>query len=494
MGLFSKEPDIDKLKARKDVKGLIKALQDSFFVGRDNAADALGELGNHEAVMPLISALKDRQRMVRSSSARALGKIGDKRAIEPLIESYQDEDSYVRVMAAEALTKIPRGITAFRQSNKSIKPLIDSLRDERSYKRAMASRALGLIGDPGAVDGLIEALGDSDEYVRREAIEALGKIGNERAVDGLIKALGDRDEYVCKKAIEALVKIGNERAVDGLIKALNDGDKDVREKAIEALGKIGDSRAVKGLIKALNDEDSEVRRIAVKALIEIGDPGAVGALERAIEDFGEEWGDEIREEAEEALKKIKSSDAYKEYLERRRDQLHVSIVTDSGFKVGRWQELCATVMNAGESELKNVKLATSGEVEVGPVKPLSVLKRGERREMMLGIKPAEYGNLPLNIKISYMDENDIPIEINDVVYINVAKESEKVSVHPQSIFNIGSIGEVLGVGAIKTGDIGMVKGGIGSTEKPFTKCPYCGEELNLPKTPKFCPYCGEQLT
>jgi len=29
--------------------------------------------------------------------------------------------------------------------------------------------------------------------------------------------------------------------------------------------------------------------------------------------------------------------------------------------------------------------------------------------------------------------------------------------------------------------------------KTFTKCPYCGETLNLPKPPKFCPYCSEQL-
>ena len=29
--------------------------------------------------------------------------------------------------------------------------------------------------------------------------------------------------------------------------------------------------------------------------------------------------------------------------------------------------------------------------------------------------------------------------------------------------------------------------------KAFSKCPYCGEALNLPKTPKFCPYCSEQL-
>ncbi|MCL2143696.1 MAG: zinc ribbon domain-containing protein, partial [Methanomassiliicoccaceae archaeon] len=30
--------------------------------------------------------------------------------------------------------------------------------------------------------------------------------------------------------------------------------------------------------------------------------------------------------------------------------------------------------------------------------------------------------------------------------------------------------------------------------KAFSKCPYCGEELNLPKPPKFCPYCSEQLS
>lgn len=29
--------------------------------------------------------------------------------------------------------------------------------------------------------------------------------------------------------------------------------------------------------------------------------------------------------------------------------------------------------------------------------------------------------------------------------------------------------------------------------KAFAACPYCGEKLNLPKTPKFCPYCAEQL-
>jgi hypothetical protein len=33
----------------------------------------------------------------------------------------------------------------------------------------------------------------------------------------------------------------------------------------------------------------------------------------------------------------------------------------------------------------------------------------------------------------------------------------------------------------------------GTAKKTFAACPYCGEKLNLPKTPKFCPYCSEQL-
>lgn len=63
---------------------------------------------------------------------------------------------------------------------------------------------------------------------------------------------------------------------------------------------------------------------------------------------------------------------------------------------------------------------------------------------------------------------------------------------------IGSIGEVLGEGATKIGEGALVqRSEIGKSEKreekPFSKCLFCGEALNLPKTPKFCPFCGEQL-
>ena len=36
-----------------------------------------------------------------------------------------------------------------------------------------------------------------------------------------------------------------------------------------------------------------------------------------------------------------------------------------------------------------------------------------------------------------------------------------------------------------------VPGMSGDSNKSFQICPYCGEELNLPKKPRFCPYCRE---
>ncbi|MBI4332991.1 MAG: hypothetical protein HY673_17125 [Chloroflexi bacterium] len=41
-------------------------------------------------------------------------------------------------------------------------------------------------------------------------------------------------------------------------------------------------------------------------------------------------------------------------------------------------------------------------------------------------------------------------------------------------------------------DIDIVKN-VSEQGGAFDVCPYCGEELKLPKPPKFCPYCREKL-
>jgi len=52
----------------------------------------------------------------------------------------------------------------------------------------------------------------------------------------------------------------------------------------------------------------------------------------------------------------------------------------------------------------------------------------------------------------------------------------------------------LGDGAVDMKDAVVNRSTINANKtKPFNVCPYCGETLNLKKTPRFCPYCGEEL-
>jgi HEAT repeat protein len=142
MGLFeSVEPDVFRLKARGNVKGLIRALK------------------------------YPKSPLVRKSAATALGDLGDERAVEPLIEALQDEDNFVRKMAATACGKL--------HDRKAVEPLIEALADEDPFVRERAAQALGKIGDSRAVDPLnhlIEIL-DCERFkaTAREALEEIGR-------------------------------------------------------------------------------------------------------------------------------------------------------------------------------------------------------------------------------------------------------------------------------------------------------------------------------
>jgi len=85
--LFKGKPDIEKMKERKDVSGLINVLKDIDSDVRLGAALALGVIVDKRAVEPLINAFKDVNSFVRINAALALGEIEDKRALEPLTQA-----------------------------------------------------------------------------------------------------------------------------------------------------------------------------------------------------------------------------------------------------------------------------------------------------------------------------------------------------------------------------------------------------------------------
>jgi HEAT repeat protein len=292
MGLFG-PPNIEKLKTRRDVQGLIRALtykKDPSV--RAAAAAALGEIGQPSAIEPLITALLDvaGEAVVHNAAHSALVKIGapavepligtmrrksddpdnfvsvgmavwvlgdiaDKRAVEPLIAALgdQNENGLVRAVSASALGKIADA--------RVVEPLVTALKDRDAEIRCDAAASLGEIADARAVGSLITALKDQDARVRPVAAEALGKVGDVRAIDPLAGLLGTTDSELTDVALRALAKIGAP-AVNTMISALQSPDPRVRVRAADVLGDIRDLRVVRPLISAMKDESGDVRQNA----------------------------------------------------------------------------------------------------------------------------------------------------------------------------------------------------------------------------------------
>ena len=96
---------LGKLKDEKAVKDLMRCLADPELEVRGESALSLGKLKAMEAVPRLIKLLRDAP-SVRENAAQALGEIGDPSSAEALIETLEDFSDTVRIKAAEALGKI----------------------------------------------------------------------------------------------------------------------------------------------------------------------------------------------------------------------------------------------------------------------------------------------------------------------------------------------------------------------------------------------------
>jgi HEAT repeat protein len=233
--------DVEKLKAKRDVQGLIRAL--------GYTADA----------------------SVRRAAVEGLAEIGDARAVDPLILALKNpdwqHDWHDTAALTEALTRL---------GTSSVGPLIDSMAWHSTVVRVSAAGALAAIGRP-AIPPLVELLGAADLETREAAGQILAEIGAD-AIDQLVEALNGNVISRRLRAAKVLGEIGDPRAVGPLTRALTDELAGVRQAAARSLGAIADPRAANALVSALADPSMDVRWIAALALAEMRDPRAVQTL------------------------------------------------------------------------------------------------------------------------------------------------------------------------------------------------------------------------
>lgn len=258
---------------------------------REEAAEALGDLGESDALPALVQAAEnDVSVAVRLAAETSIHKIGVEELIWLLLNH---EDPEMREAAADGLR--------VAGSSKGVDALVQALStDVDSRVRKASARALGKIGGEKGEQGLLEAaLGDVEAAVREEAVLALGKLKARWTAEDLVGVLvNDVDASVRAAAAWALGELEEAVALRPLFDArANDPDGTVREAAAEALA----NWSVADLLSDVLDAEDPVHRAAAAELLgELGDTLAVPILALALNDTHEI----VRTAALDALKKL----------------------------------------------------------------------------------------------------------------------------------------------------------------------------------------------
>ncbi|HUU76574.1 MAG TPA: HEAT repeat domain-containing protein [Methanoregulaceae archaeon] len=221
---FSRKPDVEELKRKKDYYALIKALRHADLETQWKAAEALGEMGQ-EALDYLHEGMLSGNKDIRLGVIEALGEIKDPTSTDHLLTMLYDKDNEIRWEAA---------------------------------------LALGEIGDPIAIGPLVRTLEDTDRYVRYGSALALEKMRWRPSSQEETALL-----TVGKQEWDRAVDIGAE-SIPALSRALKDNDPDIRLHAVRTLGRIGDIRAIEPIYLALRDINDEVRWEAIIAAPKCG--------------------------------------------------------------------------------------------------------------------------------------------------------------------------------------------------------------------------------
>ncbi len=202
-----------RLKAKKDVPGLIKQLNVAAVPRAKAAAEALGEVGDARAVMPLTDMLTSKETNLRMAAANSLGQIGDARAVPPLAGLVSHPDPALRNTGEASLLHLAQQIESnppppTETQAAAIQALLPLL---RSPNRAIAgSAAAGLATCAWQPSGEKAAW----FYAVREDWEACVRLGAE-AVEALEFWLAHwRISSRESEAVQTIARIGGPRAAD----------------------------------------------------------------------------------------------------------------------------------------------------------------------------------------------------------------------------------------------------------------------------------------
>jgi HEAT repeat protein len=156
--------------------------------------------------------------LVRAQAATALGQVGDPEAVEPLLQGLHDPETLVQIAAAEALGTLrdARAVAALQAVFEHGTTYVPTAQEARICLQAKAARGLALIGEPASVE-LLERNLHSKRWGRQVAAAiGLAYRRDARSYAILVRALDVAITDVQIEVVQALGYLANVQAIQTL--------------------------------------------------------------------------------------------------------------------------------------------------------------------------------------------------------------------------------------------------------------------------------------
>jgi HEAT repeat protein len=239
---------------------LVGLLQDS--KSRERAASALAMQGANSLEV-LVEELDSDDSEVRKAAVEALGKLGDPQAVEPLGELLETGTPIDRRASIDALVAIG--------GPDATELLENYLTSDEPQMRELVLRGLGRLAGRERADAIRKCCKDPDERVRQAALELLPDVAGDAALPELLDALRHGTPRVRAKAAQSLARVPGSDSIAALREALGDEDAWTRYFAVRGIGALKDAASADRLkAMAASDPAEQVRVAAGETMIELG--------------------------------------------------------------------------------------------------------------------------------------------------------------------------------------------------------------------------------
>jgi hypothetical protein len=234
--------------------------------------------------------------------------------------------------------------------------------------------------------------------------------------------------------------------------------------------------------------------------------------------------------------------------------IQMSIVGASPFKIEQWGRLDLRISNVGTGAAKGFLIKVNGPIEYQVPSDMPLVNKGEWVSLGIGVRPLAAGKVPVEILGEYQDPNGRALRARTSCWLDIEGKPDKIAenitigaigtligkqvagdnveaggaIVKDSVLNRSTVGgsqggsvqvegqpqggAIVQESLVSRSNVGGAQGPVQETimtrsktpdtpdtavacgPKPsFKNCPYCGQEIDLPKTPVFCPFCGERL-